>query len=244
MTDVDRNLARRGDGCSQRLGRGVRPRQWVRRCRAGGIRTLCGNAVAPERPAIIADRHADRPTGASRRRRARWRRTRCGPLLGARKSRCISMPSRPAVERASFRADDDAGVACWRNRPSNVRCAKYRNRLFIYWIRSARWMRCLRSTRSRYPPSMRCIRKSRFGGSTASAPLGEPKKVKSRSLPAWTAPASQAIASGRSSARDLINAPPPKGAAADDALDALACVAVARRLHAGLATSFPEHFAA
>ena len=37
-----------------------------------------------------------------------------------------------------------------------------------------------------------------------------------------------------------MNATPPKGAAADDLLDALACAAIARRLHAGLAQPFPD----
>jgi len=38
----------------------------------------------------------------------------------------------------------------------------------------------------------------------------------------------------------LIEAPLPKGVAADDLLDALACAAIARRVHAGLARPFPE----
>jgi len=38
----------------------------------------------------------------------------------------------------------------------------------------------------------------------------------------------------------LIEAPLPKGVAADDLLDALACAAIARRVRAGLARPFPE----
>jgi predicted RNase H-like nuclease len=37
-----------------------------------------------------------------------------------------------------------------------------------------------------------------------------------------------------------LTAVPPKGAAADDLLDALACAAVARRIHAGVAQPFPD----
>jgi predicted RNase H-like nuclease len=33
---------------------------------------------------------------------------------------------------------------------------------------------------------------------------------------------------------------PPRGAGPDDLLDALACAAVARRLHGGIAQSFPD----
>jgi Protein of unknown function (DUF429) len=39
---------------------------------------------------------------------------------------------------------------------------------------------------------------------------------------------------------DLTHAPPPKGAAADDLIDALACAAIARRIHAGQAQRFPD----
>jgi predicted RNase H-like nuclease len=39
---------------------------------------------------------------------------------------------------------------------------------------------------------------------------------------------------------DAVNAPPLKGAASDDLLDALACAAIARRIHAGDAQPFPN----
>jgi predicted RNase H-like nuclease len=38
----------------------------------------------------------------------------------------------------------------------------------------------------------------------------------------------------------VLDAPPPKGAGRDDVLDALACAAIARRIHAGLAQPFPN----
>ena len=37
-----------------------------------------------------------------------------------------------------------------------------------------------------------------------------------------------------------MNGAPPKGAGPDDLLDALACAAIARRIHAGLARPFPD----
>jgi len=37
-----------------------------------------------------------------------------------------------------------------------------------------------------------------------------------------------------------VAAPAPKGAGADDVLDALACAAIARRIHAGVAKPFPD----
>ena len=41
-------------------------------------------------------------------------------------------------------------------------------------------------------------------------------------------------------AEELVNGAPPKGAGADDLLDALACLAMSRRIHAGLARPFPD----
>jgi predicted RNase H-like nuclease len=38
----------------------------------------------------------------------------------------------------------------------------------------------------------------------------------------------------------VVNGASPKGAGADDLLDALACATVAQRLHLGLATPFPD----
>ena len=46
------------------------------------------------------------------------------------------------------------------------------------------------------------------------------------------------IAAGLSA--EAVNAPPPKGAGPDDLLDALACAAIARRLHAQIARPFPN----
>ena len=62
--------------------------------------------------------------------------------------------------------------------------------------------------------------------------LTEPKKVKSRPYePGLALRRTLLIAAGLPA--EAVNATPPKGAAADDLLDALACAAVARRIHAG-----------
>jgi predicted RNase H-like nuclease len=69
--------------------------------------------------------------------------------------------------------------------------------------------------------------------------LTEPKKVKSRPYePGLALRRRLLIAAGLPA--DAVNAPPPKGAAADDLLDALACAATARRIHAGDAQPFPN----
>jgi predicted RNase H-like nuclease len=69
--------------------------------------------------------------------------------------------------------------------------------------------------------------------------LAEPKKVKGRPYePGLTLRRSLLVAAGMPAS--LVEAAPPKGAAADDLIDALACAAIARRIHAGLAQPFPD----
>ena len=45
---------------------------------------------------------------------------------------------------------------------------------------------------------------------------------------------------GAGLAAAAVEAAPPAGAKTDDIVDALACAAIARRLHAGTAHSFPD----
>ena len=69
--------------------------------------------------------------------------------------------------------------------------------------------------------------------------LDEPKKVKSRPYePGLALRRDLLIAAGLP--RDIVEAEPPKGAAADDLLDALACAVIARRIRAGVAKPFPD----
>jgi predicted RNase H-like nuclease len=69
--------------------------------------------------------------------------------------------------------------------------------------------------------------------------LTEPKKVKSRPYqPGLALRRSLLISAGCQA--EAVNALPPQGAAADDLLDALACAAIARRIHGGTAESFPN----
>jgi predicted RNase H-like nuclease len=70
-------------------------------------------------------------------------------------------------------------------------------------------------------------------------PLDEPKKVKSRLYPPGLA-LRRSLLRAAGLPVQAIDAPPPKGAAEDDLLDALACAAVARRIHAGTAKPLPD----
>ena len=76
----------------------------------------------------------------------------------------------------------------------------------------------------------------RFNGGRS---LSEPKKVKSRPYaPGLALRRGLLIAAGLS--KDIVNVAPPKGADADDVLDALACAEIARRIHLGQAKPLPD----
>lgn len=69
--------------------------------------------------------------------------------------------------------------------------------------------------------------------------LTQPKKVKSRPFGPGLAQRRELLIAA-DLPRAVVEADPPPGAAADDLLDALACVTVARRIWAGTARSFPD----
>jgi predicted RNase H-like nuclease len=69
--------------------------------------------------------------------------------------------------------------------------------------------------------------------------LDEPKKVKGRCFESGLALRRRLLIDA-GIAPAVISGPPPKGAGADDLLDALACAAIAPRIHAGLAQPFPD----
>jgi predicted RNase H-like nuclease len=76
----------------------------------------------------------------------------------------------------------------------------------------------------------------RFNGEKA---LCKPKKVRGRPHPPGVALRRDLLTS-EGLPNSLIRASTPRGAGEDDVVDALACAAVARRLHAGLARPFPN----
>jgi predicted RNase H-like nuclease len=69
--------------------------------------------------------------------------------------------------------------------------------------------------------------------------LTEPKKVKSRCHEPGLA-LRRALLNAAGLPESVVNAIPPKGAGPDDLIDALACAAIARRIHAGVARPFPD----
>ena len=69
--------------------------------------------------------------------------------------------------------------------------------------------------------------------------LAEPKKVKGTCYPPGLALRRRLLIAA-DFPMSVVEATPPKGASVDDMLDALACAAIARRIHAGHARPFPD----
>jgi predicted RNase H-like nuclease len=69
--------------------------------------------------------------------------------------------------------------------------------------------------------------------------LSEPKRIKGQAHGAGIA-LRRALLMRAGLAAAAVEAAPPAGAKTDDLVDALACAAIARRLHAGTARPFPD----
>jgi len=155
------------------------------------------------------------------------------PLLGARQSSVFSVPSRPAVD-----AKDYAG-ACSIALATSEPPRKISKQLFNIAPKIREVDTALRADSALALRTFEIHPEVAFWRLNGERPLGEPKKVKSRPYePGLALRRALLIAAGLP--RTIIESEPPKGAAADDLLDALACAAIARRIHAGIAESFPN----
>jgi predicted RNase H-like nuclease len=188
--------------------------------------------AAPEGPAVIA---VDMPIGLPERTGpgGRAAENAVRRLLGARQSSVFSVPSRAAIGAADYRAACDAALA------TSDPPRKVSKQLFNIAPRIREIDALLRNDPAAAARTFEVHPEVAFWRINGERPLTEPKKVKGRVFePGLALRRALLIAAGLPEA--LVHAPPPKGAGPDDLLDALACAAVARRLHAGLARPFPD----
>jgi predicted RNase H-like nuclease len=188
--------------------------------------------AAPEQPAVVA---VDMPIGLPKQVGAGGREAEnvVRPLLGARQSSVFSVPSRDAIYAADY--SEACRIAQATSEPSR----KVSKQLFNI----APKIREVDETLRTYVHAPRRVFEVhpelafwRLNGERA---LTEPKKVKSRPYePGLGLRRSLLVAAGFSEL--AVNALPPRGAATDDLLDALACAAIARRIDAGIARPFPN----
>jgi predicted RNase H-like nuclease len=187
---------------------------------------------APERPTSVA---VDMPIGLPERVGAGGRAAENAvrPLLGARQSSVFSVPSRAAIYAADY------GEACRVAAASSDPPRQVSKQLFNIAPKIREVDEALRATPDAAARVFEVHPELAFWRLNGERALTEPKKIKGKPYePGLALRRNLLLAAGLPAV--AVNATPPKGAAADDLLDALACAAIARRLHTGLARPFPD----
>jgi predicted RNase H-like nuclease len=191
------------------------------------VRHFAAIAGAPEAPAVIA---VDMPIGLPQRigpgGRGPERAVR--PLLGARRSSVFPVPSRAAIYAPTYR--DACRVSLATSDPPR----QVQKQLFMIAGRIREVDGALRTDPGLAARVFETHPELAFWRLNGGRSLAYPKKVE----PGLALRRQLLIDAGFAAA--VVEAPPPKGAGPDDLLDALACAAMARRIHAGIAKSFPE----
>jgi predicted RNase H-like nuclease len=145
----------------------------------------------------------------------------------------FSVPPRAAIYAADF------GAACAAALASCEPPRKVSKQLFMIAPKIREVDECLRANPALAARVYEVHPELAFWRLNGERALDEPKKVKGACYePGLALRRRLLIAAGLPD--DVVTAAPPKGAGADDLLDALACAAIARRLHSGAARSFPE----
>ena len=187
--------------------------------------------AAPEAPAIVA---IDMPIGLPERipPAGRGPEQAVRPLLGARQSSVFSVPSRAAVYAPDFR--EACRIALTTSDPPR-QVSIY---LFMIAPKICEVDQALRADKALTSRVFECHPEVAFWRLNGERALTEPKKVKGVPYgPGLALRRQLLIAAGLPAT--VVEAAPPRGAARDDLLDALACAMIARRIHAGMAKPFP-----
>jgi predicted RNase H-like nuclease len=188
--------------------------------------------AAEEQPAVVA---VDMPIGLPERTGLGGRAAEncVRRLLGARQSSVFSVPSRSAIYAGEYR--EACNVALATSEPPR----KVSKQLFNIAPKIREVDAALRAAPDATSRVFEVHPEVAFWRLNGEQALTEPKKVKSRCHePGLALRRGLLIAAGLRA--DAVQSMPPKGAGADDLLDALACAATARRIHMGLAQPFPN----
>jgi predicted RNase H-like nuclease len=188
--------------------------------------------AAPEAPAVVA---VDMPVGLPERAgpggRAAENATR--PLLGALRSSVFSVPSRAALAALDYRE------ACRLALATSDPPRKVSKQLFMIAPKIREVDACLRADAVAAARVFEVHPEVAFWRLNGARALDQPKKVKGRCHPPGLALHRRLLIAGGLPAA-VVDGVAPAGAGADDLIDALACAAIARRIHAGTAQSFPD----
>ena len=189
--------------------------------------------AAPERPAIVA---VDMPIGLPARAGpgGRGPENAVRPLLGQRQYAVFSVPSRRAIYADGYR--EACRIALETSDPPR----KVSKQLFMIAPKIREIDAVLRADAGAAARVFEVHPEVAFWRLNGGRALDEPKKVKGTPYaPGLALRRGLLVGAGIPAAAHTV---PPRGAAADDLLDALACATIARRLHAGLAQPFPPAF--
>jgi predicted RNase H-like nuclease len=155
------------------------------------------------------------------------------PLLGARQSSVFAVPPRAAVYAPDFAAACTAALAA--SEPPR----KVSKQLFMIAPKICEVDAVLRADAACAGRVHEVHPELAFWRLNGERALDQPKKVKGVCYEPGLALRRRLLVAAGLPASVVMSAP-PKGAGADDLLDALACAAIARRLHAGTARPFPD----
>jgi predicted RNase H-like nuclease len=158
------------------------------------------------------------------------------PLLGPRQSAVFSVPSRAAL------ASEDYREACRIALATSDPPRKVSKQLFMIAPKIREVDACLRACALGPARVFEVHPELAFWRLNGGRALAEPQKVKGRCYEPGLALRRRLLLDAGLPAA-AVNGHPPRGAGPDDLLDALACVAIVRRLHAGLARPFPDPYA-
>lgn len=154
------------------------------------------------------------------------------PLLGQRQSSVFSIPSRDAVEA------EDYGEACRKALATSQPPRKVSKQGFHLFPR-IREIDTLLRAETGLRERIREVHPELAFATMRGAPLAHPKKIKGRVNEAGMAER-RALLITEGIPPETVHAHPPRGAGADDMLDALAALVVARHIIAGRGRPFPE----
>jgi predicted RNase H-like nuclease len=188
--------------------------------------------AAPEAPAVIA---VDIPIGLPARvgYGGRAAENAVRRLLGARQSSVFSVPSRAALAAENYR--EACRIALETSDPPR----KVSKQLFMIAPKIREVDGCLLADTAARTRVFEVHPELAFWRLNGGRALDEPKKVKGKCYePGLALRRRLLIDAGFPPA--IVSSAPPKGAGPDDLLDALACAAIARRIHAGVAQPFPD----
>jgi predicted RNase H-like nuclease len=188
--------------------------------------------AAPEAPALVA---VDMPIGLPERTGlgGRAAENAVRPLLGQRQSSVFSVPSRAAIYA------NDYAEACRIASETSDPPRKVSKQLFNIAPKIREVDECLRADAGAAKRTFEVHPELAFWQLNGERALEEPKRVKSRSYEPGLALRRKLLVAAGLPDHSVLMAT-PKGAGPDDLLDALACAAVSRRLHAKLARPFPN----